>query len=342
MRFLVTGTAGFIGYHLTERLLRDGHTVVGFDGMTAYYDVALKRARVARLERHGGFRQVVGLLEDGDLLLRTAEAAQPEVIVHLAAQAGVRYGLENPRAYVDGNLVGSFAVLEAARVLQPRHLLLASTSSVYGAGPEVPFREASPTDAPLSLYAATKKAMEVMAHSYAHLWAIPTTAFRFFTVYGPWGRPDMALFRFVSAILEDREISVYGYGRMRRDFTYVDDLIEAVVRLIEIPPRESSRLPAGAISDSLSRSAPFRSVNIGGGNPVGLEEFIEAIEIALKKPAKRLLLSMQPGDVPETFAAPDLLSALTGYRPQTSIETGVQEFVEWYLEYAVRENFRPA
>lgn len=331
MRFLVTGTAGFIGYHLAERLLRDGHTVVGFDGMTDYYDVALKRARVARLERHGGFRPVVGLLEDGDLLLRTAEAAEPEVIVHLAAQAGVRYGLENPRAYVDGNLVGSFAVLEAARLLKPRHLLLASTSSVYGAGPEVPFREASPTDAPLSLYAATKKAMEVMAHSYAHLWAIPTTAFRFFTVYGPWGRPDMALFRFVAAILEDREIPVYGYGRMRRDFTYVDDLIEAVVRLIDRPPG-AGRVTAD-VPDSLSASAPFRTVNIGGGQPVGLEDFIAAIETALDRPAKRLLLPMQPGDVPETFASPDLLQALTGYRPRTGIDEGVARFVAWYRAY---------
>lgn len=334
MRFLVTGTAGFIGYHLAERLLRDGHEVVGFDGMTDYYDVALKRARLARLERHGAFRQVVGMLEDGDLLFRTAEAAAPDVIVHLAAQAGVRYGLENPRAYVDGNLVGSFAVLEAARVLKPRHLLLASTSSVYGAGPEVPFREASPTDAPLSLYAATKKSMEVMAHAYAHLWAIPTTAFRFFTVYGPWGRPDMALFRFVSAILEDREIPVYGYGRMRRDFTYVDDLIEAVVRLIDRPPGGEDPVTADGVSDSRSAAGPFRTVNIGGGQPVGLEDFIAAIEAALGRPAKRLLLPMQPGDVPETFASPALLEALTGYRPRTGIDEGVARFVDWYRDYA--------
>lgn len=334
MRFLVTGTAGFIGYHLAERLLRDGHTIVGFDGMTDYYDVALKRARLARLERHGAFRQVVGMLEDGDLLFRTAEAAAPDVIVHLAAQAGVRYGLENPRAYVDGNLVGSFAVLEAARVLKPGHLLLASTSSVYGAGPEVPFREASPTDAPLSLYAATKKSMEVMAHAYAHLWAIPTTAFRFFTVYGPWGRPDMALFKFVSAILEDREIPVYGYGRMRRDFTYVDDLIEAVVRLIDRPPGGEDPVTADGVPDSRSAAGPFRTVNIGGGQPVGLEDFIAAIEAALGRPAKRLLLPMQPGDVPETFASPALLEALTGYRPRTGIDEGVARFVDWYRDYA--------
>jgi UDP-glucuronate 4-epimerase len=335
MRVLVTGTAGFIGYHLARRLLDAGVFVVGFDGMTPYYDVRLKERRHERLARSNGFRAVVGMLEDPDALARAAALAEPDVIVHLAAQAGVRYSLENPRAYVDANLVGTFNVLELAKTCGVRHLLLASTSSVYGAADKVPFEEADPTDQPLTLYAASKKAGEAMAHAYAHLWKIPTTAFRFFTVYGPWGRPDMALFKFVAAILKGEPIDVYGGGAMRRDFTYVEDLVEAIVRLIPIAPDEANRVAADRARDTLSPQAPFRIVNIGGGQPVGLNDFIAVIERALGRDAVRTLLPMQKGDVPQTFASPALLEALTGYVPTTPIEVGVRRFVEWYLAEGV-------
>ncbi len=333
MRFLITGTAGFIGFHLARRLLDDGHFVVGFDGMTQYYDVRLKEARHGILARSNGFKAVIGQLEDVDALKQAADLAEPEVIIHLAAQAGVRYSLENPKAYVDANLVGSWNVLELAKERAVQHLLLASTSSVYGANDKVPFAEADKTDEPLTLYAATKKAMEAMAHSYAHLWKIPTTAFRFFTVYGPWGRPDMALFKFVSAIEKGEPIDVYGEGKMRRDFTYVEDLVEAIVRLIPKAPAEDNRVTAEGVIDTLSRQAPFRIVNIGGGQPVGLIDFIEAIEAALGKTATRNMLPMQKGDVPQTFAAPDLLRSLTGYVPETTVREGVSRFVQWYRDY---------
>jgi len=330
MRFLITGTAGFIGFHLAKRLLDAGHFVTGFDGMTQYYDVRLKEARHAILERSNGFRAVIGLLEDAAALKQAAELAEPEVIVHLAAQAGVRYSLENPKAYVDANLTGSWNVLELAKACEVKHLMLASTSSVYGANDKVPFAESDKTDEPLTLYAATKKAMEAMAHSYAHLWKIPTTAFRFFTVYGPWGRPDMALFKFVDAIEKGEAIDVYGEGKMRRDFTYVEDLVEAIIRLVPVAPSDDNRVTTEGLIDTLSKQAPFRIVNIGGGQPVGLLDFIAAIEQALGKPAIRNLLPMQKGDVPQTYAAPDLLKALTGYVPQTDVPTGVRNFVEWY------------
>ncbi|WP_026791413.1 NAD-dependent epimerase [Pleomorphomonas oryzae] len=330
MRFLITGTAGFIGFHLARRLLDAAHFVTGFDGMTPYYDVRLKEARHALLERSNGFRAVIGQLENAAALKQAAELAEPEVIIHLAAQAGVRYSLENPKAYVDANLTGSWNVLELAKAYEVKHLMLASTSSVYGANDKVPFAEADKTDEPLTLYAATKKAMEAMAHSYAHLWKIPTTAFRFFTVYGPWGRPDMALFKFVDAIEKGEPIDVYGEGNMRRDFTYVEDLVEAIVRLVPVAPSEDNRVTVDGVVDTLSKQAPFRIVNIGGGQPVGLLDFIAAIEQALGKPAIRNLLPMQKGDVPQTFAAPDLLRALTGYVPDTDVPHGVQNFVEWY------------
>ena len=323
MRVLVTGAAGFIGYHLSRRLLAEGCQVDGIDGMTPYYDVTLKAARWAELQKSPLFRGKVAMLEDGAEVF----AEKPDAIVHLAAQAGVRYSLENPRAYVDSNLLGTFNVMELARSRAVPHFLLASTSSVYGANAAMPFREMDRTDHPLTLYAATKKATEEMAHSYSHLWKIPTTAFRFFTVYGRWGRPDMALFKFVAATLKGEPIEVYGRGEMKRDFTYIDDLVEAVRRLIDLPPREG--LTVGPM-DSLSPVAPYRVVNIGGGQPVGLLAFIDAIERALGVPIQRRMLEMQKGDVPATWAAPDLLRALTGYVPQTDIDTGVRAFVEWY------------
>ncbi|MFG1305806.1 NAD-dependent epimerase [Xanthobacter autotrophicus] len=333
MRYLITGTAGFIGFHLAKRLLDEGHYVVGFDGMTNYYDVALKQKRHAILERSNGFKAVIAQLEDKDALEKAAELAEPDVIVHLAAQAGVRYSLENPRSYIDSNLVGSFNVIELAARLKPKHLLLASTSSVYGSNEKVPFAESDKADEPMTIYAATKKSMEVMAHSYAHLHKVPTTAFRFFTVYGPWGRPDMALFKFVDAIRKDRPIEIYGEGKMSRDFTYIDDLIEGIVRLMAVPPDEANRITSDTYTDTLSRHAPFRVVNIGGGQPVALMRFVETIEASLGKPAIRKMLPMQQGDVPRTFAAPDLLIGLTGFRPEIDIEVGVRRFAEWYQEH---------
>ncbi|WP_043539174.1 NAD-dependent epimerase/dehydratase family protein [Salinarimonas rosea] len=327
---LVTGTAGFIGFHVAQRLLADGWLVTGVDGMTTYYDVSLKEARHARLRRSNAFHAHEIMLEDDAALQEVFDAATPDVVVHLAAQAGVRYSLENPRAYVDANLVGTFNVMEGVRRHAPTHFLLASTSSAYGANTEMPFGETDRADHPLTLYAATKKATETMAHSYAHLWKLPTTAFRFFTVYGPWGRPDMALFKFVRATLAGTPIEVYGEGRMQRDFTYIDDLVEAIVRLIDTPPVEGAPI---APFDSLSPAAPWRVVNIGGGQPVGLMPFIETIEAALGVPVRKTMLPMQKGDVAATFARAELLEALTGYRPSTPVEEGVRRFVDWYREH---------
>ncbi|HEV7321099.1 MAG TPA: NAD-dependent epimerase [Ensifer sp.] len=333
MRYLITGTAGFIGFHLAKRLTDEGHFVVGFDGMTPYYDVTLKERRHAILARSNGFKAVVGMLEDRDALRHAADLAEPEVIIHLAAQAGVRYSLENPKAYIDSNLVGSWNVLDLARELSPKHLMLASTSSIYGANEKVPFAETDRSDEPMTLYAATKKSMELMAHSYAHLYKVPTTAFRFFTVYGPWGRPDMALFKFVDAIHKGQPIDIYGEGRMSRDFTYIDDLVEGILRLSHVAPAEENRVPADKAEDTLSRQGPYRVVNVGGGQPVALMTFVETVEKAVGKPAVRNMLPMQQGDVPRTFASPDLLEALTEFKPSIPVEEGVARFAAWYKEY---------
>ncbi|MEP9403197.1 NAD-dependent epimerase/dehydratase family protein [Sphingomonas silueang] len=327
---LVTGSAGFIGYHLSHRLLADGHRVTGFDAMTDYYDPALKRARVARLAALPGYTHVVGRLEDDGALARACGDSAPEIIVHLAAQAGVRYSIQAPRTYVDSNLTGSWAVLEYARQVRPRHLLLASTSSVYGANAAMPFAEHQQADSPMSLYAATKKGMEGMAHSYAHLFGVPTTAFRFFTVYGPWGRPDMALFKFADAMLSGRAIDVYGDGQMARDFTYVDDLVESIVRLAAVVPGEDNRVLADGVIDTLSPVAPFRIVNIAGGQPVPLLDYVRTLETALGVQADINLMPMQPGDVRRTWADASLLRALTGHVPETPVATGVAAFVNWY------------
>ncbi len=327
---LVTGSAGFIGYHLCKRLLADGFNVVGLDGMTDYYDVTLKQRRHQGLLQSGNFRAVEGLLETDGLVMDLVGEAKPDVIVHLAAQAGVRWSIENPRAYVDANLIGAFNVMEAARAHVPDHLLMASTSSIYGANTDMPYGETDKVDTQMSFYAATKKANEAMAHSYAHLFDIPTTMFRFFTVYGPWGRPDMALFKFTKAILEGDPIDVYNHGDMSRDFTYVDDLVEGIRLLIDTPPARLDAVPEG---DSLSPVAPWRAVNIGNGAPVRLLDFIEAIEKATGREAKKNMMDMQPGDVPATWARADLLQTLTGYAPKTTVEDGVAEFVAWYRDY---------
>ncbi len=326
MSVFVTGSAGFIGFHLCKRLLDDGHFVDGFDGMTAYYDLQLKRDRLAVLERSNGFRQHTGMLEDFDALKTAYDTAQPDVVVHLAAQAGVRYSLEHPRAYVDSNLTGFFNLIECARIAPPKHLLCASTSSVYGSRTDVPFYETDNTDRPITLYAATKKANEVMAHAYAHLWSLPTTMFRFFTVYGPWGRPDMAPLKFVEAIEAGRTIDIYNNGDMSRDFTFIDDLVEAIVRLADTVPGAQ----ADTDDPTLSPVAPFRIVNIGRGSPVALLDFVDAVESALGKKAHRNYLPMQKGDVPATYANGALLQRLTGYRPSTSVGDGVAALVEWY------------
>jgi UDP-glucuronate 4-epimerase len=333
MRYFVTGTAGFIGFHLARLLLAQGASVVGYDGLTPYYDVSLKERRHAILSENPRFRPVIGLLEDTGRLRQAAREAAPDVVIHLAAQAGVRYSLENPRAYVDSNLIGSFNLLEVIRELEVRHLIVASTSSVYGANAKVPFTETDGTDEPMTLYAASKKAVEAMAHAYSHLHDTPTTVVRFFTVYGPWGRPDMALFKFVSAALKGEAIDVYGEGRMERDFTYVDDLVEAMARLADVVPVKGRPVVFDGGRDSLSPIAPFRIVNIGGGAPVGLLPFIDTIERHLGVQLVRRMLPMQPGDVPRTFASPDLLAALTGYVPQTRVDTGVRAFIDWFREY---------
>jgi len=330
MRIFITGTAGFIGYHLAEQLLAAGHSVSGYDALTDYYDPSLKADRESRLRRHPGFSTTAARLEDSDALERAVAAAAPEIIVHLAAQAGVRHSLDNPRAYLQSNIVGSFNLLEAARKARPRHLLLASTSSVYGANPTLPSAESDPTDHPLTLYAASKKSMESMAHSSAHLWSLPTTCMRLFTVYGPWGRPDMAPFAFVSSILAGRRIDIYGDGDMARDFTYVDDVVAAIGKLIVVPPALGQ--PAGG-SDSLSPAAPWRVVNLGGGRPVALLDFVAAIEKAVGRPAIRRLLPMQKGDVRRTAADTKVLRGLIGDVPETPIESGVAAFVAWYRDY---------
>lgn len=333
MRVLITGTAGFIGFHLAQLLLRDGMVVHGFDGMTDYYDVRLKQRRHQILLQNQGFTATEGMLEDQALFDRVADDFAPDMIVHLAAQAGVRYSIENPRAYLDSNVIGSFNVMEAARRLGVQHLLMASTSSVYGANDKVPYAESDKVETQMSFYAATKKANENMAHAYAHIHGLPITMFRFFTVYGPWGRPDMALYKFVDATLGGQAIDVYNYGEMYRDFTYVTDLVRGIRLLMDaIPQRpEDGKVPEG---DSLSPVAPWRVVNIGNSTSIKLTDFIDAIEVALGMKTTRNLMPMQPGDVPRTWADASLLQRLTGYRPETDVQTGVQKFVDWYRDYS--------
>ena len=330
---LVTGSAGFIGYHLSERLLKQGWDVVGLDAMTDYYDVSLKERRHEMLCDHTAFTPVIARLEEPGMLNALFARHRPDAVFHLAAQAGVRHSIDHPEDYVTANLIGVFRLLEAARAHPPRHLLMASTSSVYGANEHMPYCETDKADSQMSFYAATKKANEAMAHSYAHLYGIPTTMFRFFTVYGTWGRPDMAHFKFAKAILEGQPIDVYNHGKMRRDFTYIDDLVEALWRLIDIAPSRPASANMIEADDSLSPVAPFRIVNIGNSQPVALMDYIRAIEKACRREAEKNFMEMQSGDVPATFANTDLLRRLTGFVPDTPIEEGIAKFVDWYREY---------
>lgn len=325
---LITGSAGFIGYFTAQRLLNAGWRVIGLDALTDYYDTTLKTRRHAMLNQAPGFSAIEERLETPGALHRLFETHRPDAVIHLAAQAGVRYSIDNPRSYVEANLVGTFELLEAARAYPPAHMLLASTSSVYGANTDMPYREGDKTDAQMSFYAATKKSTENMAHSYAHLYALPITMFRFFTVYGPWGRPDMAHFKFTRAILQDQPIDVYNHGEMMRDFTYIDDLTAAIEALIDAPPGDTP-VPG----DSLSPVAPHRIVNIGNGAPVKLMDFIAAIETACGRKAQINFKDMQPGDVPATWADASLLETLIGARPATDIQTGIDAFVAWYRNY---------
>ena len=331
-KILVTGAAGFIGSHLSSRFLSDGNEVVGLDNLNDYYDVNLKKKRLERLEAKENFRSVRMNLEDRDKMASLFANEKFDVVVNLAAQAGVRYSLENPYAYIDSNISGFINVLEGCRHSKVGHLLYASSSSVYGANTKMPFSVHHNVDHPVSLYAASKKANELMAHTYSHLYRLPTTGLRFFTVYGPWGRPDMALFLFTKAILEGRPIDVFNHGKMRRDFTYIDDIVEGVFRV-------SARIPApnpnwnGDSPDPATSSAPYKIYNIGNNNPVELMGFIEAIEKALGKKAEKNFLPLQAGDVPATYADVDDLIKDVGFKPSTSIEEGVARFVDWYIEY---------
>ncbi|MDQ3032238.1 MAG: NAD-dependent epimerase [Myxococcota bacterium] len=331
-RFLVTGAAGFIGSHVAHQLLDRGDEVVGLDNVNDYYDPRLKEARLARLEPKAGFSFVRGDLADRALVPKLFEERRFDVVIHLAAQAGVRYSIQNPHAYVDSNLVGFVNILEGCRHHGVKHLAYASSSSVYGANTEMPFSVHHNVDHPLSLYAATKKANELMAHTYSHLYGLPTTGLRFFTVYGPWGRPDMALFLFTKAILEGRPIDVFNHGKMRRDFTYIDDIAEGVVRTAD---RTAERNPewSGAKPDPGSSMAPWRVYNIGNSEPVELMHLIEVLEGCLGKKAEKNFLEMQPGDVPATFADVEDLERDVDFKPATTIETGIARFVKWYREY---------
>jgi len=332
MRILVTGAAGFIGAALSQRLLARGDEVLGYDNLNTYYDVRLKHARLARLREHANYQHVTADLEDRESLDAAFARFAPQRVVNLAAQAGVRYSLENPHAYIQSNIIGFTNILEACRHTQVEHLVYASSSSVYGANKQLPFSVQHNVDHPVSLYAATKKANELMAHTYSHLFAIPTTGLRFFTVYGPWGRPDMALFKFTANILAGEPIDVFNYGKHTRDFTYIDDIVEGVIRVLDRvaqPDNEFDPLHPTAASST----APYRVYNIGNHQPIELARYIEVIEECLGKRAVKNLLPMQPGDVADTYADVAELTRDTGYSPSTPVEVGVKRFVDWYRDY---------
>ncbi|ARD73603.1 NAD-dependent epimerase [Staphylococcus xylosus] len=331
MKILITGVAGFIGSHLAKKLIKQGHHVIGVDSINDYYSVSLKENRLESIGKEN-FTFYKMKLESYDDLSKVFKDEKPEVVVNLAAQAGVRYSIENPRAYIDSNIVGFMNILECSRQFNIKNLIYASSSSVYGANTSKPFSTSDNIDHPLSLYAATKKSNELMAHTYSHLYNLPTTGLRFFTVYGPWGRPDMALFKFTKAIVNDEVIDVYNHGNMMRDFTYVDDIVEAISRLVK-KPASPNKYWSGANPDPGSSYAPYKVYNIGNNSPVRLMEFVEAIENKLGKEAKKNYMDLQPGDVPETYANVDDLFRDIDFKPETTIQDGVNKFVDWYLEY---------
>ena len=332
MKILVTGTAGFIGSTLAIRLLERGDEVVGVDNVNDYYDVSLKYARLKRLEAYDGFSDVRMDIEDADSMEKLFRRVKPQRVVHLAAQAGVRYSLENPRAYIDANVHGTLNVLEGCRHNPVEHLVFASTSSIYGSNTNMPFSVHDNVDHPVSLYAASKKANELMAHNYAHLFDVPCTGLRFFTVYGPWGRPDMALFLFTKNILAGKPIDVFNHGHHTRDFTYVDDIVEGVIRTLDKPARANVQYSSDS-PDPATSHAPYRIYNIGSNSPVQLSRYIEVLEDCLGKKAEKNLLPLQPGDVPDTYANVDALVKDMGYKPDTPIEVGIGRFVDWYRDY---------
>ena len=331
---LVTGAAGFIGFHISSKLLDESWRVIGLDCMSDYYEVSLKERRESMLLERPDYRSIHEKVETPGVLSDVFHEERPDVVIHLAAQAGVRYSIDNPRAYLESNINGTFELLEAARAFPPKHMLLASTSSAYGANVEMPYRETVKADHQVSFYAATKKSTEIMAHSYSHLFGIPITMFRFFTVYGPWGRPDMALFQFTKRILEGLPIDVYNNGNMSRDFTYIDDLINGMHLLIDTPPEGEHKKPSKFLNiDSKSNVAPFRVVNIGNSNPAKLIDFITQIENTLGVKAQKNFMPMQAGDVTATWADNTLLEKLTGYKPKIDLATGVNAFVNWYCDH---------
>ena len=329
-KILITGAAGFIGFHLSKRLLEEGKAVVGLDNLNNYYDVKLKEDRLQILQDYDAFTFIKASLEDGDKINQIFDDVKIKTVIHLAAQAGVRYSLQNPRAYIDSNIVGFLNMLEGCRQYKIEHLIYASSSSVYGGNTKIPFSTEDNVDHPVSLYAATKKSNELMAHTYSHLYGIPSTGLRFFTVYGPWGRPDMALFLFTKAILNNEPIKIFNYGKMMRDFTYIDDIVEGIVRLIPKPPQANHEWKGQDVSTSF---APYKIYNIGNNHPVELGHFIETIEKEIGKKARREYLPIQPGDVPKTFADIDDLARDISFKPNTSIEMGIKKFVEWYRGY---------
>lgn len=332
MNFLVTGAAGFIGFHVSQRLLAAGHQVVGIDNLNDYYDVNLKHARLNLIKADPGFTFIEMDLADRDAMASLFDQQKFQRVIHLGAQAGVRYSLENPHAYADSNLIGHLNILEGCRHHKIEHLLYASSSSVYGLNRKMPFSTEDSVDHPVSLYAATKKANELMSHTYSHLYQLPTTGLRFFTVYGPWGRPDMALFKFTRAMIAGEAIDVYNQGQMKRDFTYIDDIAEAIVRLQDVIPQQDDNWTVETGSPATS-SAPYRVYNIGNSQPVTLMNYIEAIEKALGITAKKNLMPMQPGDVLETSADTEALFKAIGFKPQTGVEEGVKNFVDWYRDF---------
>ena len=336
MKVFVTGSSGFIGFHLSKKLLEKGHSVHGFDSMNKYYDVKLKKARLKILKKYKKFFFTKNKLENKKILSQSILKFKPKIIIHLAAQAGVRYSIENPKAYMDSNIIGTYNIIELAKKINIKHLLIASSSSIYGANKKIPFREIDKTETQLSIYAATKKSTENIAHSYSNIWKLPITMLRLFTVYGPWGRPDMALFKFTKGIINKKKIDIYNNGKMYRDFTYIDDIVNGIMALINKAPNLNQ---LGKIkNDSLSTVAPFRILNIGNTKKVFLLDFINELEKQVGKKAIRNYMEMQKGDVKITLSNTSLLKKITRYNPKTDYKTGIKKFLEWYLFYYKKNN----